>query len=287
MFPEIYINMIKVGELSGTLTNSLEQAIDYLEQTTKLRKQIRGILVPNLVMFIGIVILLMLGILIAIPYIQKLFDSMGSTEQLPPLTIAFSKFIDMVIEYWYLPTMIILGIVIIIIYYINTPKGKYNFHMFKYKMPVFGKLIFSLDIQKFLKALDLNILNGMRIQEAIDISKNVIRNYVMLSIIETAKNNLIIGESWVAPFEDSNLCEAMITEMLRIGMQTDLSEMLEYTLEFLETDIQNTIAKIIKVLPQIITAFVGIVLIFFVVVVLLPLIQVYMGTFLFSAYGIN
>ena len=192
----------------------------------------------------------------------------------------------MAIQYWYIPTLIIIGIVAVILFYINTPKGKYNFHYFKYKMPIFGELIFALDFSRFLKAMLLNLQNGMRIQDAIDVSKNVIKNYVLLSIIETSLNNILIGGSWVEPFEKSGLAKPMITEMLKIGMQTDLTEMMEKLVEYMEIDIDNIMNKIMKALPQVVYAIVGAVLIFFVLVVLVPCIQVYMGNFLFSAYDV-
>lgn len=74
-------------------------------------------------------------------------------------------------------------------------------------------------------------------------------------------------------------------EMLNIGMQTDLQEMLEKLIEYMEIDINNTIRKIMKVLPEVVYGIVGIFLIFLVVVVLVPCIQVYMGGWLFSAAG--
>ena len=126
----------------------------------------------------------------------------------------------------------------------------------------------------------------MRIQDTIEVSKNVIQNYVMLSIIETAINNITIGASWIEPFEKSGLASPMITEMLKIGMQTDLTEMMEKLVEYMEIDIQNIMNKIMKALPQIVYAIVGVVLIFFVIVILVPCVQVYMGNFLFSAYGV-
>ena len=132
----------------------------------------------------------------------------------------------------------------------------------------------------------LNLQNGMRIQDAIDVSKNVIKNYVLLSVIETSLNNILIGASWVEPFEKSGLAKPMITEMLKIGMQTDLTEMMEKLVEYMEIDIDNIMTKIMKALPQVVYAIVGVVLIFFVLVVLVPCIQVYMGNFLFSAYGV-
>lgn len=78
----------------------------------------------------------------------------------------------------------------------------------------------------------------------------------------------------------------MITEMLKIGMNTDLAQMMEKLLEYMQIDINNLLDKTIKVLPQLVYAIVGVILIFFVLVVLVPCIQVYMGGWLFSAYGI-
>ena len=286
VFPYIYVNMIKVGELSGSLTNSLEQAVKYLDDTETLNKKLRGILIPNIIQFVLLIVMLFVGTLFAIPAIQGIFDELGTDETLPAITLWFADVVDLFLQYWYIPTLAIIGVVAIILFYINTPKGKYNFHYFKYKAPIFGELIFALDFSRFLKAMLLNLQNGMRIQDAIDVSKNVIKNYVLLSVIETSLNNILIGASWVEPFEKSGLAKPMITEMLKIGMQTDLTEMMEKLVEYMEIDIDNIMTKIMKALPQVVYAIVGVVLIFFVLVVLVPCIQVYMGNFLFSAYGV-
>ncbi len=286
VFPFIYINMIKVGELSGSLTNSLEQAVKYLDDTEKINKKLKNILIPNIIQFVLLIVMLIVGTLFAIPAIQNVFNELGTQDTLPAITLWFADFINKAIQYWYVPILFILVAVGIILMYINTPKGKYNFHYFKYKMPIFGELIFALDLSRFLRAMLLNLKNGMRIQDSMEVSKNVIKNYVLLSIIETSINNLLIGSSWVEPFENSGLAKPMITEMLEIGMKTDLSEMMEKLVEYMQVDINNIMNKIMKALPQVVYAIVGVVLIFFVLVVLVPCIQVYMGTFLFSAYGV-
>ena len=286
VFPYIYINMIKVGELSGSLTNSLEQAVKYLDDTESLNKKLRTILIPNIIQFVLLLVMLVVGTLVAIPAIQGIFDELGTDETLPAVTLWFADFIKKAIKYWYLPVLIIVAAVAGVLFYINTPKGKYNFHYFKYKMPIFGQLIFALDFSRLMKAMLLNLKNGMRIQESLEVSKNVVKNYVMLSMIETSINNILTGTSWIEPFEKSGLAKPMITEMLKIGMQTDLTEMMEKLVEYMEIDIDNIMRKIMQVLPQVVYAIVGVVLIFFVLVVLVPCIQVYMGNFLFSAYGV-
>ena len=284
VFPYIYINMIKVGELSGSLTQSLGQAVTYLDETNALNKKLKSILMPNIIQFSLLLIMLFVGTLVAIPAIQNVYQELGSTDTLPAITIWFQGFLDNLVKYWYIPVGIIAIIVGAIIFYINTPKGKYNFHYFKYRAPIFGELIFALDFSRLIRAMLLNLENGMRIQEALEVSKNVVKNYVMLSMIETAMNNMLIGGSWIEPFEKSGLAKPMETEMLKIGMQTDLSEMMRKLVEYMQIDIDNIMTKIMKALPQVVYAIVGVVLIFFVLVVLVPCVQVYMGNFLFSAY---
>lgn len=247
-------------------------------------QRLRKILVPNLVMFLGLLVLLIVGTLVAIPGIQKVFEEVGSEDQLPKATLWFKGVLDNLVEFWYIPTFIILAIIVGIYIYIRTPHGKYNYHYFKYKMPIFGKLIYAIDFSRLIRAVLLNIKNGMRIQEALETSKNVTNNLVMLSLIEASINNILIGQSWIEPFEQSGLSSPMVTEMLKIGMQSDLSEMMEKLLEYMDIDIDNIIQKIMKVLPQIVYLIVGLLLIFVTVIVLVPLVYVYMGTWLFSAY---
>lgn len=284
IFPYIYINMIRVGELSGSLENALLQAVEYLDDTAKINRKLKTILIPNIVQFVLLIVMLFVGTLFAIPQIQSVFAEVGTKSTLPKITLWFQGVVNGIIAHWQIPTIIIAAIVTIIVAYIQTPKGKYKFHYFKYTMPIFGKLIFSLDFSRLMKAMLLNLRNGMRIQEALDVSKNVVNNYVMLSIIENSLKNILIGESWITPFERSGLASSMITEMLKIGMQTDLTEMMEKLVEYMQIDINITLENIMKTLPQVMYVIVGVVLIFFVIVVVVPMIEVYMGNFLFDAY---
>jgi len=282
----VYINLIKVGELSGSLDESLKEAVAYLESASALNKKIKQILIPNIGQFVVLFIILIFGSVYLVPIIQNVFEQVGSVEELPAITMAFSHFLKAAQQVWYIPFILIGGAIAYVILRIQTPRGRYKWDHFKYTMPVFGKLIFAIDFQRLSNAMLLNLKNGMRIQEALEVSKNVVKNYVMLSMVEAAINNIIVGQSWVTPFEESGLPNHMITEMLKIGMQTDLPTMMEKLVEYMEIDINVIMQRIIKVLPQILYVAVGAMIIFITVVVLVPCIQVYMGTFLFSAAGV-
>ena len=77
----------------------------------------------------------------------------------------------------------------------------------------------------------------------------------------------------------------MILEMLKIGMETDMTSMIDKILEFMEEDIQITMDAITKVLPELGAAIMGVILVGFILIILKPIMEVYMGSFLFDAYG--
>ena len=286
VFPYIYINMVKVGELSGSLEHSMQEAVDYIESSEALKKKVKRILMPNITMFIALILLTFLGTLIGVPMLMNVFEEVGSQDTLPALTIAVYHACQFITSIWYIILIVVAALVFAFITWTKTPDGRYKFDTFKYKMPIFGPLLYLLDYSRLMQGVYLNLQNGMRIQDALEVSKNVVKNTVMLAMIETAINNIFVGRSWITPFEEANLSSPMTTEMLKIGMQTDLTEMLGKLLEYMDIDIDNTLQKITKALPEVSYIFVGIMLIFFTCAVLVPAIQVYMGGWLFSAYDV-
>lgn len=284
LFPDIYIATVKVGELSGSLTNALLQAMNYLEDSEKTSKAIRKALLGPLLSAGGMLIGTVIGILVGVPMLENLYGSMGLTDQIPASTLAASRFIKSAISHWYITVMVIAGLITAFIMWKSSIRGQYQWDMFKIKMPIFGGLILRLSIQKFFKAMQLNLANNAKLQDALDISKDTVKNYVLLSVVESAQENLGQGESWIEPFERLPNIPNMVLEMLRIGMETDINEMVDKIVEYISDDINITIEKVVKILPQISTAIMGIVLITFVILVLSPIMEVYMGSFLFDAY---
>lgn len=286
VFPEIYVSIIKVGELSGSLVNSLEQALKYLEDNKRITRSVRKALVGPLVQSALLIIGGVLALIFGIPVMENMYASYGLTDQIPAITMAASRFIDWLLVHWYLVVAVIGALVGLFIFWKSTPAGRYMWDRFKISMPIFGQLILKLQLQKFFVAVQINLQNNARLQDAIELSKNVLSNTVILAAVEAAEANLLTGDSWIEPFETMPKFSPMILEMLRIGMETDMNEMIGSILNFMEEDIQITISAITKVLPNVSTAFMGVILIGFVVIILQPIIEVYMGSFLFDAYNI-
>ncbi len=282
VFPPLYVNFVRVGEESGSLDTALLHARDYMESSMKLKKQIRGILLPKILMFVFILVAMIIALLYGTPLIQDVYDMFGVDKELPAATQVAIKISQALVSNWYIVLALILGIFVAFRMYLRSSIGRYQWDKFKIKAPVFGTLNLNITTNKFFQAMLLNLRNGMRIQESLDTSKSVTSNYYFLSLVETAKNNLQAGGSWIEPFEADKAFPPMAIEMLKIGMESDLVEMMDKVSEYIEQEIEESIQKTIKVLPEITYVFVGIVLVFAVITIMVPLIDVYMGGFLFE-----
>ena len=280
VFPPMFINFVKVGEDSGNLDTALLYARDYLESSKKLKKQVRAAVIPKVLQFIFIILIMFILVIVGVPIIQDVYDMFDSTSKIPKATLVTLDVANWLTAHWYVPTVILVTIIAIFLFIINTPKGRYKWDKFKLKCPIAGPLLNNITIHKFFQAMLLNLKNGMRIQESLEVSKNVTSNYYFLSIIELAKVNAIAGTSWLEPFKENKLFKTMVAQMVEVGMQTELSTMMDKVNEYIQMEIDESLERFQKVLPEITYSFVGAALILFTIVILVPLVIVYMGGFI-------
>ncbi|MEG1141178.1 MAG: type II secretion system F family protein, partial [Clostridia bacterium] len=196
VFPSMYVNFIKVGEESGTLDTALLYARDYIEESVTLNKRIKSAIIPRVLQFIFIMLAMVLGLLIGVPILENVYDMFGSDKPMPPATMFALDVVNWCIARWYLFVIGFIGIAVIFFTYINTPRGRYNWDKMLLTAPIFGNLMNNITVSKFFQAMLLNLRNGMRIQESLDVSKNVTKNYYFLSVIEAGKVNALSGGSW-------------------------------------------------------------------------------------------
>ncbi len=280
VFPAMFVSFVRVGEESGTLDTALLYARDYVESSIALNKKVKSAIIPRVLQFFGILIAMFACVIIGVPLLQSVYDMFDSSATIPPATMAVLDMANWLLAYWWIVLGVIGAITGLIVFYINTPMGRYNFDKMKLTMPVVGPLLNNITLNKFFQAMLLNLRNGMRIQEALDVSKTVTKNYYFQSAIEVAKSNSIEGTSWIEPFVDKGLFKPMVAQMIEIGMKTELAEMMDKVNEYIKMEIDESVAKFVKVLPEISYLFVGVVLIAFCITVLIPVVNVYMGGFI-------
>lgn len=281
VFPYIYRNIIKTGELNDLLEESLEHAITYLEDEESLKSNIEKNIYPHITMFLGIIVMIFVSVLIGIPLIEDIFVSNGSKIAVPFGIKLLSRILGIIIKYWYIG-ILILGVGISwIVGYINTTKGKNKYDYFKYHNFLFGKLIYLLDFSRFIRCLMISTKNKIRFQDAIEVGKNVIDNTYMIGLIENSISNVYVGKSWIIPFENIKILDPIILEMLKKSTISKSDVNLEKVVEYLDIEIENETKRVMNLLPKISYTIIGIIIFLFLIIILIPCLQVYLSGFLF------
>lgn len=281
VFPIVYINLIKTGELTNSLDSSLEYAITYLENEEKLINKVKKVLIPNIAVFFGIILMLIVAILVVLPNLQDIFRTYGINVYLPKFVLYLSRIFRVLSQYWYIIALVVLSIIVILIRWINKEKGRYKFDFFKCNNFVFGKLFFLLDFSRIIRSIYLNLRNKMRLEDALEISKQVTKNAYMISLIEKSINNVYIGKPWFESFENENVLNPIVLELLKKGTKAKNIHILEIALQYIDKEIEKEMSRTLRILPEISYIFVGIALLAFIITILIPCIQIYLGGFLF------
>ena len=121
----------------------------------------------------------------------------------------------------------------------------------------------------------------MRLEDALEISKQVTKNAYMISLIEKSINNVYIGKSWFESFENENVLNPIVLELLKKGTKAKNIHILEIALQYIDKEIEKEMNRTLRILPEISYIFVGIALLTFIITILIPCIQIYLGGFLF------
>lgn len=280
IFPLVFRNFIRVGEESGNLDVALLYARDYIESSVDLVKKVKGAIIPRVLQFVAIMGAMIAAVIFGVPILQSVYDMFESSQEIPKATMWMLGVANWLVANYIIIILVIALIVLLVMLYYSTPRGRYNIDKIMMVNPLFGPLYTNVTVNKFFRAMLLNLKNGMRIQEALEVSRNVSNNYYFLSAIETGKANVLAGKSWIEPFHEMKVFKPMVNEMLKIGMRTDLSEMMDKVNSYIETEIEESLARFVRLLPEVAYSFVGVALIAFVITVLVPVINVYMGGFI-------
>ncbi len=272
VFSDVYVNMIRSGESSGTLDSVLLRLAEFLENQGKIRNRIRAALAYPILMLIvgtGILIFLMTSV---IPKITRIFEDMGTALPLPTrILIGFSH---ITVKLWWIFAVLLIISIIITKRYIRTEKGRALYDRISLKLPVFGRLVRIASISRIMRTLATLISSGVPLLTAIDIARSVTTNTLLSKAMEIAKEHIKEGGTLSAPLRQSGLFPPMVSQMIAIGEQTgELESMLFKISDAYENEMEMNISRLTSLLEPVMILFMGAIVAFVVFSILLPLFQ--------------
>jgi type IV pilus assembly protein PilC len=258
VFNRLFLNLVRAGEVSGTLDKVLDRVSDFQEKELALRGKIKGALtypVIVLVFALGITYFLLTTI---VPQFGGILTSLGA--ELPALTtvlMAVSAFLQSPTGGGIMLVSIIATVVAYRFYY-ATPQGRYNLDAIKLKIPVFGNLLSKSALASFSRTFSLLLSSGVNIIESLEITRGAAGNAIVEEALDNAKNAVQQGEPISAPLGASKVFPGMVVSMISIGEETGaLDAMLNKIADYYDREVDEAVDQLTAALEPIMIVFLG------------------------------
>jgi len=272
IFSQIYINMVRAGEASGSLDMVLDRLAEFSEHQDALRGRFKAALAyPVFMFFIGTIILFFLVTFI-VPNITKIFSDMHQTLPLPSLVlIGVSSFLK---SFWWLVLLVLGGCVILIKKLIKTPKGNHIWDEIKLRTPVIGAIYMKMAMARFGRTLGSLLRSGVPPLSALQIVRNIVNNTLLAEAIDNAMEEIEAGASLATSLAQSRWFPPIVIQMISVGEQSgELENMLDKVADVYERETESKIMAMTSMLEPVMILVMGVVVGFIVISILLPIFE--------------
>lgn len=256
VFNNFYISMVHAGEESGKLREVLEYLANYLERNYELiQKTKKALTYPVFVIFTFIVVMLVMSIFV-LPKLAELLTQQGQT--LPTYTQFIVDFSHFILSYWWMivPAIVLLGYYFVT--YIKTPNGAAYFDNFKLRIPAINQLYKKLYLSRMADNIETMLASGVPIVQALQITSEVVDNYVFRKMIERVESKVRQGKLLSVAFSEEPLIPTVMVQMTRIGEETgELGYMLKNLSQFYKRELEQTIESTLALLEPVMIVVMG------------------------------
>jgi general secretion pathway protein F len=244
VFPKIYVNMVKAGEVGGVLEEILSRLATFLETSEDLRSYIVGAMIyPALLSVVGLSSVTILTLFV-VPRFASIFQDMGVPL---PLPMAILKGLsDFVSVYWWL----ILASILLVGYYLKrhraSVEGRLQWDRWLLRVPLMGPVLRKVEVARFARTLGTLLHGGVPLLQAMTIVRDIIANQGIATAIEPIRNGIKKGEGIALPMKQSGVFPPLAMHLIEVGEESGkLDAMLVQVAETYDTEVRNGIKNLI------------------------------------------
>jgi type IV pilus assembly protein PilC len=278
IFNNLYVNMVKAGEVGGVLELVLNRLSEFQEKAAKIKNKVLSAMVyPIIVVTMAVGIMSFLLVFI-VPRFEAIFHDLLGDKPLPPVT----QFVIGVSGFMKNHGLVLLAGVVAIVFLYNfigrTRRGRLAIDIFKLRMPLFGNLNRKTAISRFARTLGTLVTSGVPILQALNITRETAGNAAIGRAIGGVHDGVKEGESMVQPMEASKVFPPMVVSMVDVGEETGkLPEMLLKIADVYDDEVDNAVAALTSMLEPIMIVFLAVIVGTIVLALFTPLISIITG----------
>ena len=269
VFPQVYTNMVRAGETSGRLGESLDRFISLAEREIKTRQRVKeATRYPKIVIF-SVLIAFAILLTFVIPRFAEIFAQFKTPLPLP--TRVMIQINTIFHTYWYLVLSALFGIPLLIRNYLRTEKGRYSWDRFKIRIPVFGPLLLKIALSRFAYTFAILNRSGIPILQTLEITASTINNVHLAQSITEIMHKVREGRSLSDALKESEKFTPLVIQMVAVGESSGtLDEMLMRITEYYDIEADNAIKKMSTYIEPSLILFLGVVVLLLALAVFLP-----------------
>ncbi|MFM2413147.1 MAG: hypothetical protein RJB05_323 [Armatimonadota bacterium] len=278
-FSNLFIGLIRAGEVGGVLEESLQRLSTFLEKDVELRRKVKAALTyPVLVSVVALGIVMFLTIFI-VPQFLKMFIDLGlKAEDFPAMTMSLKLFSDFMVYKFYYVAMIVGALWFACKLFGRTKVGHRFFDLVKLKIPVFGKLNHKVALARFSRTLATLLSSGVPILQALETVAGTVSNDVLSDAILDARARVREGDTISEPLYKSKMFPPMVIQMISIGQEAgSLDTMLSKIADFYDGEVDAAIASLTAAIEPLLIVFLGVTVGYIVIAMFLPLVGLIQG----------
>jgi type II secretory pathway component PulF len=272
-FDLIYVSMIRVGEVTGTLGETLATMAAFMEKRQRLEAKMTTVMIYPAVLLVVCFVVLIVIMIWVIPKITEQLVKTG--QELPWLTSMLMKTSDLLTSGWIL--VIVAGVVGLVLLYrraVKTEKGGLWRDKILLNLPGFGPLLKQQILQRFTSTLATLLGSGLSMAESLRVVAQVTGNQVMSAAIRQARERILSGSDITTPLKDSGVIDPSTAHMVTVGEKSgELEQMLRMIAENLEASSDLVVERLSAIVEPVIIVFMAIVIGIIAYATLMPLFQ--------------
>ncbi len=259
VFPKVYVNMVRAGEVGGALDQILERLEEYLEGADELRSYlISSMIYPCIlvVVAIGSIIIMMT---VVIPQFADIFENAGAPVPLPMMVLlVLSGFLT---GFWWLILLVIGGGAYWIYSRLKTEEGRLNWDRQVLKLPVVGSVLRKLEVSRFSRTLGTLLQSSVPLIQSINLVKEIVENQAIASTMESIKSGVKKGEGLTRPIRKAEIFPPFALHLLAVGEETGrLDDMLLQIADSYDRDLKRSLQRLVALLEPAIILVMGLII---------------------------
>ncbi|WP_026475847.1 type II secretion system F family protein [Alkaliphilus transvaalensis] len=270
LIPELLINMIEAGEISGNLDGIMERMANHYEKENKITNKIKGAMVYPIILSVVAVFVIVFLLTFVMPTFIGMFQDSNVPLPLPTrilLTISYTM-----THYWYIYLFALMGLSLGVYQMMKSHQVRSFLDQMKFRLPIIKNTLQKIVTSRFTRTLSTLLYSGIPLIQALESTSKVVGNKVVEKGIIAAIEDISKGVSLAAPIKKIGVFPPMLISMIQIGEESGaLDEILDKTANFYDDETEIALQKMTTLLEPLMIVVMALIIGFIVMAMILPM----------------